>query len=348
MIAYLVRRVALLVPTLILVTIFTFLLVRLMPGSIVDVIVAEMMEISSATTGANVAATSTGQGSSLSRESILNRLGLSAPVHTQYLRWLGVLPGPHPLTGEVSRSGLLQGNLGTSLRTGDSISEVIAPKIAVTFSLSLMSMAITAIIAIPIGVYAAIRQDTWLDYVGRSFAILSLATPAFWLATMLIVYGSVYLDWSPEVEYVRFTDDPLQNLWILFIPAVLMGTAGTGGMMRFLRTITLEVLRQDYVRTAWSKGLGERVVVVRHALRNAMIPLLNMFIPMLGALLGGSVIMENIFALPGMGRYTFDMIVQRDYWVVSGMNLFFATITMFIILITDLSYAWADPRIRYR
>ncbi len=347
MAAYVVRRIVLVIPTLILVSIITFLLVRLMPGSIVDVIVNEMMVMSSSA-GANVASTGAGQTALLDRDAILNRLGLSAPVHTQYLRWVGALPGPHPLTGEVSYNGLLQGNLGTSLRTGQSISEVIMPKLAVTFELSLMIMIITVVIAIYIGILSAIRQGTWLDSLGRPFAILSLATPAFWLAPILIVYGAVYLDWSPAVEYVRFTEDPLQNLWRLFIPAVLMGTAGTGGMMRYLRTLTLEVLRQDYIRTAWSKGLRERVVVVRHALRNAMVPLLNMFVPMIGALIGGSVIMENIFALPGMGRYTLNTILQRDYWVVSGMNLFFATITMAIIVITDLSYAWADPRIRYK
>jgi len=348
MITYLIRRVLLLIPTLIMVTVITFLIVRLMPGSIVGVIVQEMMQISSSTMGSNVSTTASGQGGLLNREAILKRLGLAAPVHIQYLRWVGILEGPHPLTGEVSRFGLLQGNLGTSLRTGQNITDVIAPKIAVTFSLGLMTLIITVLIAIPIGIYSAIRQETWLDYTGRSFAILSLATPAFWLATMLIVYGSIFLNWSPAVEYVRFTESPLQNLGILFIPAILMGTANTGGMMRFLRTITLEVLRQDYVRTAWAKGARERVVIMRHALRNAMIPLLNMFVPMLGALVGGSVIMENIFALPGMGRYTLDMILQRDYWVVSGMNLFYAGITMVVILITDLSYAWADPRIRYR
>jgi len=203
-------------------------------------------------------------------------------------------------------------------------------------------------IAIPIGIYSAIRQDTWLDYLGRSFAILSLATPAFWLATILIVYGSIYLDWSPAIEYIPLTEDPIENLKMMVIPAALMGTAMSGGMMRFLRTITLEVLRQDYVRTAWSKGLKERVVVVRHALRNALIPLLNMFIPQIGMLIGGSVIMEQIFVLPGMGRYLLQVILERDYWLVSGTNLLFASFTMVMILITDLSYAWADPRIRYR
>ena len=346
MFTYTIRRILLLIPTIIIVSIITFLLIRLMPGDVVDVIVQEAME-SEAAGGSGVESIAVGEGY-LDREAVLDRLGLSAPLHIQYLRWVGLVPGPHPLTGKVSKDGLLQGNLGTSLRSGESVTDVLLPKLALTLELSIMSLLITLIIALPVGVYSAVRQDTWLDYTGRSFAILSLATPAFWLATMLIVYGSIYLGWSPAVEYVRFVEDPIQNLWIMFIPAFLMGTAGTGRMMRYLRTITLEVLRQDYIRTAWSKGLAERVIVLKHALRNAMIPLLNMFIPMIGSLIGGSVIMENIFALPGTGRYTLSMIMRRDYWVVSGMNLFFASVTMTILLITDLSYAWADPRIRYK
>ena len=346
MTAYVVRRVVLLLPTLILVTIITFLLVRLVPGNVIDLMIADKMGVGSTVAGGGASAISSDVA--VQRQELERRLGLDVPLHVQYGRWVGVLKTPDQNTGELSYNGLLQGNLGTSLRTDRSMTDEIARRIPVTFTLSLLTMIITVVIALPIGVYSAIRQDTWLDYLGRSFAILSLATPAFWLATMLIVYAAKWWGWSPAVEYVPFSENAIENLKILLIPAVLNGTAGTGGMTRFLRTITLEVLRQDYVRTAWSKGLKERTIIVRHALKNAMIPLLNMFIPMIGMLIGGSVIMENIFALPGMGRYTFRMIVQRDYWVVSGSNLFFASITMFIILITDLSYAWADPRIRYR
>ena len=345
--AYVIRRVLLLIPTLFLVTIIVFLLVRLMPGSVVDVIVQELIglaEAGNAPTGGEAA----GGGVEIDREAIERRLGLDVPLHVQYGRWIGVLRTPNQRTGESEYNGILQGNLGVSMRTNRNMTDEILHRIPITFELGLLAVLTANIIAIPVGIYSAIRQDTWLDYVGRSFAILSLATPAFWLATILIVYGSIYLHWSPAVQYVPFSVDPIENLKMMIIPAVLVGTAMSGGVMRFLRTITLEVLRQDYVRTAWSKGLRERVVIFRHALRNALIPLITIFAPQIGMLIGGSVIMEQIFVLPGMGRYMLQMIVERDYWVVSGANLIFAVFTMVMILLTDLSYAYLDPRIRYR
>jgi len=351
MTAYTIRRVALLIPTLFLVTMITFLLVRFMPGNVIDIMIQEMMGLGStggAGGGAAGGTASASSGIDVQRAELERRLGLDVPVHVQYGRWIGVLRTPDPETGESAFNGILQGNLGTSIRTRSTMTEEIANRIPNTAELGLLAGLVGNGIGIPIGIYSAIRQDTWLDYLGRSFAILSLATPAFWLATILIVYGSIYLDWSPAIEYIPLTEDPIENLKMMVIPAALMGTAMSGGMMRFLRTITLEVLRQDYVRTAWSKGLKERVVVVRHALRNALIPLLNMFIPQIGMLIGGSIIMEQIFVLPGMGRYLLQVILERDYWLVSGTNLLFASFTMVMILITDLSYAWADPRIRYR
>jgi len=315
---YLIRRILLLVPTVFLVTIIVFLTVRLMPGDVVDLIVADMGE----------------QSMGVDRASIEAALGLDVPIHVQYGRWVGEI--------------FLHGNLGTSLRTRTTVTEEIVSRIPVTLELGLLSLIITNLIAFPVGIYSAIRQNTWLDYLGRSFAILSLATPAFWLASMLIVFGGRYWSWSPNVEYVAFMDNPIENLKMFLLPAFLTGTAASGGLMRGLRTITLEVIRQDYIRTAWSKGLRERVVILRHALRNSMIPLVTMLIPQLGTLIGGSVIMEQIFALPGMGRYLLSVIVKRDYLVVSGTNLIYAGFTMFLILLTDISYAWLDPRIRYR
>jgi peptide/nickel transport system permease protein len=162
------------------------------------------------------------------------------------------------------------------------------------------------------------------------------------------VYGGRWWGYRPDVEYIQFVKDPIGNLRQFIIPAILTGATAWGGMIRNLRTITLEVVRQDYVRTAWAKGLKERVVVVRHALRNAMIPLLTMFVPQIGALVGGSVIMERIFALPGMGRYLLDTLTRRDYLIISGTNLLYAMLGLALILFTDISYAWVDPRIRYR
>ena len=346
MAAYAVRRVLLLIPTLFLVTIVVFLLVRLIPGNVVDLMLEEIYGLSGGGSG-GAASVGTG-GVSIERQEIERRLGLAVPIHVQYGRWIGVLPTPDPGTGELSYNGIFQGNLGLSIRTNRNMTEEILSRFPVTFELGLLAVLTANLIAIPVGIYSAIRQDTWLDYLGRSFSILSLATPAFWLATILIVYGARYWDWSPAVEYIPFTENPIENLKILIIPAVLVGTAMSGGIMRFLRTITLEVLRQDYIRTAWSKGLKERVIVLRHALRNALIPLVTIFAPQVGMLIGGSVIMEQIFVLPGMGQYMLRTLLERDYWVVSGANLIFAVFTMLLVLITDLSYAYLDPRIRYR
>ncbi len=319
--AYIIRRLILLIPTMLIVTIVLFLVIRLMPGNVIELMVLQHSQEQAGEL-------------QLDEDMIREMMGLNKPIHTQYFDWV---------------SGIfLRGDFGTSLWTERTLTEDLRDRIAVTFELGLLTMIVMNVIGIPIGIYSAIRQDTWLDYVGRSFAILSLATPAFWLATMLIVYGSIYFNWSPQIEYIPFTVNPLANLRQLIIPAVLIGTAGTGGMVRFLRTIMLEVLRQDYVRTAWSKGLTERVIVIKHALRNALIPVITMFAPQVGMLIGGSVIMEQIFCLPGMGRYLLETLTRRDYLLVSGTNLIYGGFAMFMILLTDLSYAWADPRVRYR
>ncbi len=319
--AYTIRRFFLLIPTMFIVTAILFLVVRMMPGGVIELMVMQHTQEQAGEVN-------------LDEDMVREMMGLDKPIHVQYIDWI---------------SGIfLRGDFGKSLWTERTLVEEMKSRIPVTFELGLLTMIIANVIGIPIGIYSAIRQDTWLDYVGRTFAILSLATPAFWLATMLIVYGSIYLHWAPPIEYVPFSVNPIENLKILIIPAVLTGTAMTGGMMRYLRTLVLEVLRQDYVRTAWSKGLRERVVVIRHAMKNALIPLITMFAPQIGMLIGGSVIMEQIFCLPGMGRYLLETITRRDYLLVSGTNLIYGGFAMFTILLTDLSYAWADPRVRYR
>lgn len=325
MTAYIIRRVLLLIPTVILVTMVLFGIIRLMPGDIVDMMVTmhggEELGVEA-------------QQEQLDAESVRRMLGLDVPIHVQYGRWVGDI--------------FLRGNLGQSMWKGSFLVDELKDRLPVTFELGLLAVITANLIALPVGIYSAIRQDTWLDYLGRSFSILSLATPAFWLATMLMVYPSIWWGWSPPMRYVPFSVDPIENLKLLIIPAVLVGTAMSGATMRYTRTLMLEVLRQDYVRTAWSKGLRERVVVLRHALRNALVPLITIIAPEVSMLIGGSVIMEQIFNLPGMGRYLLNMIVDRDYVVVSGANLIFAAFTMFLILVTDISYAWLDPRVRYR
>ena len=211
-----------------------------------------------------------------------------------------------------------------------------------------MAIVIGLLIALPVGIYSAIRQDTAADYLGRTAAVIGLATPNFWLALMVMIYPAIWWGWSPPMEWVPFPEDPLGNLGVLIIPSLILGTAMSASTMRLTRTMMLEVLRQDYIRTAWSKGLSERVVVVRHAARNTLIPVVTLMGMSLPILVGGSVIIENIFNLPGLGRLMVVALNNRDYPVVSGINLFFATAVIAINLMIDLMYPFLDPRVRYK
>ena len=214
-------------------------------------------------------------------------------------------------------------------------------------SLASWQSIIGLVIALPVGIYSAIRQDTAADYLGRTAAVIGMATPNFWLALMVMIYPAIWWGWSPPLELIPFTEDPLGNLWMFFIPSLILGTAGAASTMRMTRTMMLEVLRQDYIRTAWSKGLKERVVVLRHALKNALIPVVTMIGMDLPMLVGGAVIIENIFNLPGLGQLAVTALTERDYPVVSGVNLFFAAAVLGANLIIDLIYPYLDPRVRY-
>ena len=211
-----------------------------------------------------------------------------------------------------------------------------------------MAIVIALVIALPVGIYSAIRQDGVGDFVGRSAAVIGLATPNFWLGTMVVIYPAIWWGWTPPLEYVSFGEDQLANLGILFIPSVILGTAMSAQAMRLTRTMMLEVLRQDFVRTAWAKGLKEKVVVIRHALKNAMIPVVTGIGLSLPLLVGGSVIIENIFNLPGLGRLAITALQNRDYPVISAVNLFFATAVLVFNLLVDLIYPYLDPRVRHR
>ncbi len=317
--SYLIRRLLLIIPTFILVTVTVFCAVRFVPGSVVDQMMAEM---------------GGGAGDEeATRAELEAALGLDTPVLIQYEHWV---------------TGIFRGDLGKSLRTNESVLQLIIHKIPVSFELGFLALIIGLIIAIPIGIYAGIRQDTGVDYLGRTVAILFISLPAFWLATMVIVYPSIWWGWSPPVQYIPFTEDPVRNLEQFIIPAVLMGMSMSGTTMRMTRTMMLEVLRQDYVRTAWAKGLRERVVVFRHAFRNALIPVITIIGMTLPTLIGGSVIMEQIFTLPGIGRLLVDALNQRNYPIISGVNLVIASAVLFINLAVDLSYSFINPRIRYQ
>ena len=254
-------------------------------------------------------------------------------VWVQYGRWLGGV--------------FLHGSLGESLMGRGAVEERIVGRLPVTLELGVLAILIGLVIALPAGIYSAIRQDTAADYLGRSVAIIGLATPNFWLALMVIIYPAIWWGWAPPLELVSFTEDPLGNLAVFIIPSLILGSASAAATMRMTRTMMLEVLRQDYIRTAWSKGLKERAVVIRHALKNALIPVVSLIGLQLPILVGGAVIMENIFNLPGLGRLMLLALNERDYPMVSGINLFFATAVVVFNLITDLIYAFLDPRVRY-
>ena len=316
--AYLVRRLLLLIPTMFILTAIVFLAVRFIPGDIVDIIADSMWW----------------EGDEgVDQEALRRMLGLDVPVHVQYGRWMGDI--------------LLRGSFGESLFGGWPIGERIAGRLPVSIQLGVMAIVIGLVIALPVGIYSAIRQDTAADYVGRTAAVIGMATPNFWLGMMVMLYPAVWWGWSPPVELIKFKQDPLGNLGMFFIPALILGTAMSAATMRMTRTMMLEVLRQDYIRTAWSKGLRERVVVVRHTVKNALIPVVTLIGLQLPLLIGGAVIMENIFNLPGLGRLMVDALESRDYPVVSAINLIFATTVLVINLIIDLLYAFLDPRVRY-
>ena len=334
--AYLIRRLLLIFPTLFILSIVVFLSVRFIPGDVIDVMVAQM--------GGWWAV-----GGDIDREALERRLGLDVPVYVQYGRWIGVLPTPDWITGESHFSGLLQGTLGEPLIGGFStIDEMIMSRLPVTIELGVMAIVIGLVIALPVGIYSAIRQDTATDYVGRTVAVIGLATPNFWLGIMVMLYPAIWWGWSPSMEYIRLGEDPLGNLGMTIIPAVILGTGMSAATMRMTRTMMLEELRQDYVRTAWSKGIKERVIVIRHVIKNAFIPILTLIGLQFPLLIGGAVIMENIFNLPGIGRLFMDALEGRDYPVVSAINLVFATIVMLSIVLIDMIYPYLDPRIRYQ
>ena len=328
--AYIIRRLLLIVPTLFILSILVFLSVRFIPGDVIDTIVAK-----------------TEFFGAVDREALVRMLGLDVPVYVQYGRWIGVLPTPDRVNGESHFNGLLQGTLGNSLLAGWTVEEKILGRLPVTIELGILSIVIGLVIALPVGIYSAIRQDTAADYAGRSIAVIGLATPNFWLALMVMIYPAIWWGWAPPVELISFTADPLGNLGVFIIPSLILGTASSAATMRMMRTMMLEVLRQDYIRTAWSKGLKERVVVMRHAIKNALIPVVSLIGLQLPILIGGSVIIENIFNLPGLGRLMVTALVDRDYPVVSGVNLFFATAVVGINLMIDMIYLYLDPRVRY-
>jgi peptide/nickel transport system permease protein len=311
---YLLKRMLLMVPTLFLVTIFVFLMVHLLPGDTV----LQMLE---------------GYAYADTVEALRRELGLDRPMHIQYFEWMG---------------RLLQGDLGRSLWTKESILMEYARRFPVTIELALLTVIISVTFGVGVGVLSAVRQESWLDYGGRVVAIMALAMPFFWLAILVVVLPAIYFRWTPLWTYVPLSVDPLENLKIMIFPALVFGVSRAGPIMRIMRSSMLEVQRQDYIRTAWAKGLSERGVIFKHAIKNALIPVVSILGLQIHFYLGGSVIIESIFRLPGVGHFFFEALIRRDYPVVQSVNLFFATFTLLLNLIVDFTYAYLDPRIRYR
>jgi len=327
--SYLIRRILLVIPTLLLVTMIVFLLVRFIPGDVLDIMIAEMSE----ETGSEF----------MDIEGLKIQLGLDVAIPEQYGRWLGVWP---QADGKIL--GLLQGDLGRSLWTNESINDILRQRLPVSIELGIFSMIIAYLIALPIGVFAATRQDSVPDYSGRFFAILMLSLPNFWLATVVIVYPSIWWGTMPNIVYVPLVRDLGQNLTQFLLPAFITGASSSAMTMRLTRTLMLEVLRQDYIRTAWSKGLNERTVLIRHAMKNAFIPVITIMGGSLPGILGGQIIIETIFALPGVGRVLIAALGQRDYPVISAINTMIAAAILIMNVVVDIAYAWLDPRIRYK
>ncbi len=311
---YLAKRLALAIPALFLVTLMVFTLVRLIPGDVVEMMYDE-------------------QGYADDIDEMRELLGLHQPLHIQYVAWLGQV---------------LRGNLGVSLWTENDVSRELWSRLPVTLELGVMAIVFAIILAIPLGVVAATYPDTLIDHITRSVAIGGLAIPGFWIATMVITLPAYYFEWTPPIQYIRFTADPIGHVGQFIIPAVILGLASAGTVMRLTRAMMLQVLRQDYVRTAWSKGLNDEIVILKHALRNALIPVMTILGIQLAQIAGSTVIIESIFNLPGIGKFLLDAITQRDYPVVQGINLCLAVLVVGLNLAVDLVYAFIDPRIRYQ
>ena len=313
--AYIGRRLLALIPTLFFASLIVFISMRLIPGDVIDLMLAQNDIV-------------TGQD----RAKIEAALGLDQPVYIQYFRWIG---------------DAVTGDLGDSLWQNVPVTDQLMASLPITFELGLLALIVALSVAVPIGVYSAMRQDTAGDYVARSFSLIMLAIPSFWLGTLVMVFPSVWWRWAPELEYTPFFYDPITNLKHMIVPAILLGLSMSAVTMRMTRTMMLEVMRQDYIRTARAKGVGEKLLVVRHALRNGLIPVVTLIGLQAPLLIGGAVILEQIFVVPGMGLLLLEAVFQRDYPVISGVFLVVGVGVLVINLLVDLSYGWLDPKVRH-
>jgi peptide/nickel transport system permease protein len=315
---YIVKRLLAMIPTLLGVAVLIFVLLRVVPGDVVE-------------------ARYLAQGSQFVSQDLMNqeraKLGLDKPLWQQFTGWMG---------------GLLRLDFGVSMWTGAPISEEIKLRFALSLQLALMASCIATLLAIPLGIIAAIKQDTWVDYAVRVFSIAGLATPSFWLGILMILTMLVVFKWIPPMVFTPFWVDPWLNLQQLIWPALAVGYRYSAVGTRMMRSAMLEVLREDYIRTARAKGLWLKLILTRHALKNAILPVLTIISLEFAFLLGGLVVTEQVFNLNGLGMLFVEAIARRDYTLTQALVMLVATIFLLVNFFVDIAYAWLDPRIRYR
>ncbi len=314
---YIIRRLLLLIPIMLGVSFLTFAAFRIIPGD------AAILRCGFGCTPEVV-------------EALRHDLGLDQPWYEQYGNWVW---------------GIAQGDFGESItESGLPVTTELGRRLPITGEILIMSIVLSVVMGIPAGILSAIRPGTPLDFIARLGSVLGLSVPNFWLGTLVITFGLIWFGWSPPqfgTGYVPFFDDPWVNLQQFFFPSLVLATGIAAGIMRLTRSSMLEVLRNDYIRTAWSKGLRERTVVVRHALKNALIPVVTVLGLSIGALIGGAVLVETVFALNGVGFWVVSSVIRRDIFVVMSLTLIFALVYVLANLVVDILYGWLDPRIRY-
>lgn len=311
---YTIKRVLLLIPTVLLVCVIVFALLRMVPGSALDQIAYKYSTA----------------GIELDREAVAAKLGMDRPAIVQFTDWIGAL---------------LCGDMGQSLFQAESVSAIIARQLPVTLELGVITLILTNLISIPLGLFCAARQDAIPDQLIRVVSVILMSLPVFWVGALVLIYPAKWWGYAPETMYVPFVQNPIQNLSMFIIPALLGAMTQAGAQIRMVRTMTLEVMRQDYIRTAWAKGVKERRILFRHAFRNALIPIITIIGSSVAGLVGGSVIMESMFNLPGIGQQLVNALSNRDYPLVQGCVLVFSIFVMIINLVVDLTYKKIDPRV---
>ena len=311
---YIVKRILLLIPTVLIVCIIVFSMLRLIPGDAVDYIAARMMQ----------------NGSNVDTDAVRAMLGLDKPAIQQFFIWLW---------------DILHGDFGDSYFQYQPVLKIILHRLPATLELGIVSLILSLLISIPTALYCAAHQDSIADYTVRTIAAIFCAIPVFWIATLILIYPALWWGYSPPVTFVSILEDPVENLRMFIIPGLISAIGQAGMQIRTVRTMTLEVLRQDYIRTGWAKGLKERTILFKHAFRNAMIPVITMIGGNVAALIGGNVVMENIFNIPGVGSLLVNSLNIRDYPLVQGCVLILSFFVMIINLIVDIAYKWIDPRV---